>query len=159
MFVFAKTMAAINRQVRSRAAMRPVALMLSLFPVACPTDRLFERADQLVRQDERVVKGIGIFFLAPQPVLLGEQPIVVTLAVGSRKEMANVSAVWLTYQSPGSGIPHTVRMSPNVPYLDGFGAMVPFTDPGLWPLTVQIFRVGWAPAKATFIVACCADNP
>jgi hypothetical protein len=130
--------------------------MLPVLPIGCPTDPLFDRADHLVRQNEQLVRGIGIFFLTPQPMTLGEQPIVVILAVGSRKEMSQVSAVWLTYQSPVSSMLQTVRMSPNVPYLDGFGALVPFTETGLWRLSIQIFRVGWAPATATFTVVCCA---
>jgi hypothetical protein len=83
---------------------------------------------------------------------------VVTLSLGSRKEMANVSSVRLTYELPQKGTRHTVPMVPIVNYLDGFGAKVPFTETGAWRLDIQVVRTGGVPAVATVRVSCCGDR-
>ena len=127
--------------------------------IGCTVGNLYEeRERRLMRLDERVVNGIGMMLYTPQPIALGPQPIVVSLTVGSRNEMANLSAVWLTYQLPHSGLRSTVRMVSVNDYIDAFGARVPFTEPGLWQLTVQVYRVGGVPAISTFTIVCCGES-
>ena len=140
-----------------RSLTQLVALAASAL-IGCTTGHLSEeRYGRLTRLDERVVKGIGIVLYGPQPLTFGPQRIVVTLSVGSRVAMSNVSAIWLMYRPPGSAVQHTVRMFPVGDYIDAFGAVVPFTETGLWDVSIQVYRVCSVPAKSTFGILCCDD--
>jgi hypothetical protein len=135
-------------------------LAMSLFFIACTAHDALEPPHQrLVKHGAQLVKGVGIFLHRPDPMTCGPQPIVVTLALGTRNEAANLSAVWLTYESPRGLTRHTTKMRPLVGYVDGFGATVPFTAPGIWSLTVDIVRVGGIPATAVFTIDCCREDP
>lgn len=137
---------------------RLVALAASALIIGCTTGHLSEeRFGRLTRLDESVAKGIGIMLYGPQPLTFGPQRIVVTLSVGSRVAMANVSAVWLIYRPPDSALQHTVRMAPVGDYIDAFGAVVPFTEAGLWHVSIHVYRVCSVPAMSTFGVLCCED--
>jgi hypothetical protein len=146
----------VNYHEGLRSVPRLVALAASALIIGCPTLHLSEERDRpLTRLDERVVKGIGLRLYAPQPVTFGPQRIVVALAVGSRIEMSKVSAVWMTYQSPSSSVEHTERMFPVVDYLDAFGAVVPFTEAGLWHVSIHVYGASPGPAMSTFGILCC----
>ncbi|HJT20699.1 MAG TPA: hypothetical protein VJ746_09525 [Nitrospira sp.] len=149
----------ISLRERPKSARNLLFAALPTLLVACTATYPFhEQGRQMVRQDEQIVKGIGIALLTPESLTSGPQHIVATLAVGTRTEMSNVSAVWLTSQAPLSGTRRTVRMFPTVDYTDGFGATVSFTEAGLWRLDIQVFRVGGIPATATFTVTCCEEE-
>ncbi|HEU4683995.1 MAG TPA: hypothetical protein VFS39_05795 [Nitrospira sp.] len=60
----------------------------------------------------QVVNGIGISLFTPRTFTVGDQSILVTLAVGTRNERANISSVWLTYHLPQGGTPRT---GPEIP--------------------------------------------
>ena len=121
----------VNYPKGLRSLTQLAALAASALIIGCTTGHLSEeRYGRLTRLDERVVKGIGMVLYGPQPLTFGPQRIVVTLSVGSRVAMSNVSAIWLMYRPPGSAVQHTVRMFPVGDYIDAFGAVVPFTETG-----------------------------
>lgn len=113
---------------------------------------------RLARLDERVVKGLGMVLYAPEPLRFGPQRVVVALTAGSRIEMSNLSAVWVTYRSPSGGVEQTVSMLPVADYMDAFGAVIPFTETGLWNVSIQVYRVGSMPATSNFSLLCCAES-
>lgn len=149
----------IRRWMQSRATQTLALMAICAAMNGCIKPRLCEEsAGPLVRLDERVVKGIGMTLFAAQPLALGRQRIVVDLAIGSRLEMSNLSALWLTYSPPGSSDQHTVRMLPAGDYRDAFCAVVPFTEAGLWDVNIKVYRVGSVPAASTFNILCCDDG-
>ena len=147
-----------NYYQRSVASTHLLLVAVCVLIVGCTASRLSDDNNpRLARLDEKVVKGLGIVLYAPQPVTWGPQRIVVALTAGSRIEMSNVSAVQMTYQSPAGSLQSTVSMLPVGDYMDAFGAVIPFTESGVWQVSIQVYRVGSVPAMSMFEIVCCGE--
>ena len=149
-----------NRRRMNSRVTSTVAILATVAAIqACTTTHLCEDStNRLAVLDERVVKGMGMTLLGPQPIAFGPQRILVDLSIGSRLEMANLSAVWLTYSPPGSTEQRTVPMLPAGDYMDAFCAVVPFNETGLWDVNIKVYRVGGVPATSTFRLLCCEEG-
>ncbi len=148
-----------NYYQRSAVSTPLVLVAVCVLIVGCAASRLSDDDNsRLARVDERVVKGLGMALYAPEPLRFGPQRVVVALTAGSRIEMSNVSAVWVTYQSPSSAVQQTVSMLPVADYMDAFGAVIPFTETGLWNISIHVYRVGSVPATSNFSLMCCAKS-